>query len=317
MSIPATSSPSNRTYSSPTDTGPTSKAPPLDMAQTQDLLTQLKTNTAMREDLGQLRNELGSLRYRLNNEVRLMKEQGPDMSLDEREALDKNIREGLLQAKDLEDRIVFNTPHATAARRALDAAREEAAPLMKQMDAAHLEKQRLLNDGIPNSRQTGEISSQDAAIDKLAKALEPLVANQNAALGMTPLVMARIDLAETLREIDGLRNAMFAERSGVSESTTKNIERLNAKARDLENVILAGQPQAQKELASLHDRGRRLLGDVDRLMGAVYEARIKQDPQTIAKLEKELAGVDASLHDLKLATDTLLGLAPATIAPPK
>ena len=291
------------------------------MAQTQDLLTQLKTNTAMREDLGQLRNELGSLRYRLDNEVRLMKEQGPYMSLDERKALDKNIREGFVQAKDLEDRIVFNTPHATAARRALDAAREEAAPLMKQMDAAHLEKQRLLNDGIPDFRQKAEISSQDAVIDNLTKQLGAPDAHKNNALGMTPHLIARIDLVETRKEIDSLAE-QIATQLGTLPSAVRNnqegMQQLNAKARDLENVIVADiHPMAKDQLGLLRNQGSALEKEAYRLMDEVYLARIKQEPQKIAKLEKELAGVNASLHDLKLATDTLLGLAPATIAPPK
>jgi hypothetical protein len=291
------------------DMGPASKPPPLDMAQTQDLLSQLQANTAGKEDLGKLRNELGSLRFSLQNEVRLLKEQGFNMSPFQREAIDQRIQQGFAQALDLEYRIVANDP---VAANALARARWDGAELGKKMDAAQLEKQGLQNDRIPDIRQTGEISSQDATIDKLAKGLEAAAAQQNAALGMTPLVMARIDLVETRKEIDGLRKAMSASSLYPGERT-KVMEALDAKARDLENVILAGQPQAQKELASLHDRGSAWEKEGYKLMGAVNEARIKQDPQTIAKLEKELAGVDASLHDLRLATDTLLG----TIAPPK
>jgi hypothetical protein len=274
----------------------------------------------MREDLGQLRNELGSLRYRLDNEVRLMKEQGPYMSLDEREALDKNIREGLVQAKDLEDRIVHNSPNATAARQALAAAREAAAPLMKQMDAAHLEKQRLLKDGISNQLQMVEISSQDAAIDKLAKALEPLVANQNAALGMNPQLIALIDLVETRKEIDSHAEQTTTQSlPSAARDNQWGMQRLNAKARDLEDVIVAGDRMAKDQLALLRNQGSALEKEAYRLMDEVYLARkniagknladLKHEPQTIARLEKELAGVNADLNVVRMATDKLLGLA--------
>ena len=45
-------------------------------------------------------------------------------------------------------------------------------------------------------------------------------------------------------------------------------------------------------------------------MGEIHQAHVKRaDPQTIAKLEKELAGVDADFKQVRLATDMLLGLA--------
>ena len=290
---------------SPMDMGPTSKAPPPDTAQTQDLLTQLQANTAGKEDLGKLRNELGSLRLSLQNEVRLLKEQGFNMSPFQREAIDQRIQQGFAQALDLEYRIVANDP---VAANALARARWDGAELGKKMDAAQLEKQGLQNDRIPDIRQTGEISSQDATIDKLAKGLEAAAAYQNAALGMTPLVMARIDLVETRKEIDGLRKAMSASSLYPGERTKVMVE-LDAKARDLENVIVAGNPQAQKELASLHDQRSGFEKEAYKLMVGINEARIKQDPQTIAKLEKELARVDADLDQVRMAGDKLLGLA--------
>ena len=84
------------------------------------MLSQLQANMAGKEDVGKLRDELGSLRFSLQNQVRLLAEQGNTMSPAQREALSKQIMEGLVRAVDLENRIVAKDP---AAAMALAAAR--------------------------------------------------------------------------------------------------------------------------------------------------------------------------------------------------
>lgn len=274
-----------------------------------ELLSQLQTNMAGKEDLGKLRNELGSLKFSLQGEMRLLNEQGHKMSPAERTSHMKHIEQGIAQAKDLENRIVANDP---AAAKALATAREEMSPLMKQMHDAQIERQRLLNDNIPNFLQSGKLSKQDADIGKLHKGLEAAVAHQNAALGMTPQLMARIGLVETRKEIDGLGKAMSDPKLPPAERQRlmQHMDGLQAKARDQENAIVAGNPQAQKELASLHDKGSALGSKGHNLMVAIHEARVQRaDPQTIARLEKERASVDADINQVHMATNKLLGLA--------
>jgi predicted nucleic acid-binding Zn-ribbon protein len=282
-----------------------------------ELLSQLRENMAVKEDLGKLRNELGSLKFSLQGEMRLLNEQGHKMSPAERTSHMKHIDQGIAQARDLENRIVANDP---AAAKALANAREEMSPLMKQMHDAQMERQRLLNDNIPNFLQSGQLSKQDADIAKLHKGLEAAVAHQNAALGMTPQLMARIGLVETRKEIDGLGNAMSDPKLPPADRQRlmQRMDGLQAKARDQENAIVAGNPQAQKELADLRAKVGALAKDAHKLLDEIHQAHVKRaDPQTIAKLEKELAGVDADLKQVRLAGDMLLGLVPAeTAAPP-
>ena len=219
-----------------------------------ELLSQLQTNMAGKEDLGKLRNELGSLKFSLQGEMRLLNEQGHKMSPAERTSHMKHIEQGIAQAKDLENRIVANDP---AAAKALATAREEMSPLMKQMHDAQIERQRLLNDNIPNFLQSGQLSKQDADIGKLHKGLEAAVAHQNEALGLTPQLMARNGLVETRKEIDGLGKAMSDPKLPPAERQRlmQHMDGLQAKARDQENAIVAGNPQAQKELADLRAKG--------------------------------------------------------------
>jgi hypothetical protein len=143
--------------------------------------------------------------------------------------------------------------------------------------------------------------------------LEAPDAHKNNALGMTPHLIARIDLVETRKEIDGLGKAMSDPKLPPAERQRlmQHMDGLQAKARDQENAIVAGNPQVQKELADLRAKGGALEKEAYRLMDEVYLARIKQEPKEIAKLENELAGVDADLDLVKLTTNILLGLAEA------
>ena len=90
---------------------------------TNAMLSQLQANMAGKEDVGKLRDELGSLKFSLQNQMRLMAEQGNTMSPAQREALDKQITEGLVRAVDLKNRIVAHD--TAAAMAALAAARSE------------------------------------------------------------------------------------------------------------------------------------------------------------------------------------------------
>ena len=90
---------------------------------TNAMLSQLQANMAGKEDVGKLRDELGSLKFSLQNQMRLMAEQGNTMSPAQREALEKQITEGLARAVDLKNRIVAHD--TAAAMAALAAARSE------------------------------------------------------------------------------------------------------------------------------------------------------------------------------------------------
>ena len=92
---------------------------------TNAMLSQLQANMAGKEDVGKLRDELGSLRFSLQNQVRLMTEQGNTMSPAHREALGKQIMEGLARATDLENRINRIAANDPAAALALAIARSE------------------------------------------------------------------------------------------------------------------------------------------------------------------------------------------------
>ena len=141
------------------------------------LLVESQANTAGKVDLGILRNDLGSLKFAIRSDI---SKYGDKMSPAECDVIKRRIA----QAKDMENRIVANDP---AAAKALAAAREESAALLKQMGAAQLKKQGLENDLIPNIFQRPAISRQDAAIDKLNKGLEAASAHEDAALGMLPI----------------------------------------------------------------------------------------------------------------------------------
>jgi hypothetical protein len=141
------------------------------------LLIESQANTAGKVDLGILRNDLGSLKFAIRSD---MSKYGDKMSPAETDVIKRRIA----QAKDMEDRIVANDP---AAAKALAAAREESAALMKNMGVAQLKKQGLENDLIANIFQRTAISRQDAAIDKLNKGLEAASAHADAALGMLPI----------------------------------------------------------------------------------------------------------------------------------
>ena len=68
---------------------------------------------------------------------------------------------------------------------------------MMEMSDAQSERQRRLNDNIPNFLQSDQLSKQDAAMAKLSKGLETAAAYQNAALGMTPAETAAPPAVDT------------------------------------------------------------------------------------------------------------------------
>ena len=215
-------------------------------AQTSQTLSppaQLQANMA--EDLGKLRTDLGRLKIGLQNDRRALQLHGNKMSPADRNAIMSRINQGMAQEAALENRIVANDP---AAARALAVAREERRKLGMNMDAVQRERQGLLHDSTPNPMQSKPLSSLDDTISKLAKDSAAAEGRINAALGMTPVLMAGIDLDNTQREIDDLGKRLSDPKLPPAERQRllKHMDGLQAKARDIKNFIATGNSQAQR-----------------------------------------------------------------------
>ena len=116
------------------------------------------------------------------------------------------------------------------------------------MDAVQRERQGLLHDSTPNPMQSKPLSSLDDTISKLAKDSAAAEGRINAALGMTPVLMAGIDLDNTQREIDDLGKRLSDPKLPPAERQRllKHMDGLQAKARDIKNFIATGNSQAQR-----------------------------------------------------------------------